>query len=136
MAKTVKHSDKPGRPKVVRTNTIVPIKIDNIQAIANDYVDMETLRENVAQADILTPLEFLVSVYSSDDVDMKLRVDAAKSASKFIHKAKPVAVEHTGADGKDLQIINIQDNARKMLEEFLTVQDAIEGEIVNDNEDE
>ena len=123
MAKERVHRNTPGRPREVRTNSVEKVSIENINALANDYVDMKKLTENLIQNGAMTPLEFLVSVYMSDDCDMKLRVDAAKSATKFVHKAKPVSVEHTGAEGKDLKIIQLQDIAREKMLEYLEVID-------------
>lgn len=134
MAKERIHRESVGRPKEKRTNTIKPITIQNIEELTNDYIDLESLVVNLQNNKVLTPLEFMIAVYMSDDCDLKMRVDAAKAASKYVHKAKPVAIEHTGKDGKDLQIIQLQELGRQKLLDFIKdrEQEVIDGEIIED----
>jgi hypothetical protein len=63
-----------------------------------------------AMAEGVTPLEYMLKIMreSSDHVDPKVQVareamrfEAAKAAAPYIHP-RLAAVEHTGADGKDL----------------------------------
>lgn len=51
----------------------------------------------------LTPLEYLVSVMRDPKQETSVRVDAAKSAARFMHPTL-AAIEHSGADGGPLTV--------------------------------
>ncbi len=125
-----------GRPTVDRTNQIEPLGIKNIEILDSGLIDVATLQDSILKTGVITPLEFLVAVYCNQEVDVKLRIDAAKTATAYFHKKLPVAIEHTGKDGRDLQIINIQQAARTKLLDFLDVvelldDDGIEHTVIN-----
>ncbi len=127
-AKPTRRTNAPGggRPTVDRTNKIEPIGIKNINILDSDLIDVPTLQDSILKTGVISPLEFLVAVYMNDSVDTKLRVDAAKTATAYFHKKLPVAIEHTGKDGRDLQIINVQQAARTKLLDFLDVVELLD----------
>jgi hypothetical protein len=43
----------------------------------------------------MTPAEYLESVVCDPTADPKLRIDAARAASPYVHKKQPEALEHT-----------------------------------------
>jgi hypothetical protein len=51
-----------------------------------------------------TPLEHMLGVMRSPDVDQKLRVEVAKAAAPYIHP-RLSAIEHAGDDGGALMVI-------------------------------
>jgi hypothetical protein len=58
-----------------------------------------------------TPLEFMLAVMRSPDLDQKLRVDVAKAAAPYIHP-RFSAIEHAGEDGGPLTVILSADDAK------------------------
>ena len=74
-----------------------PKKAATSRAIANaiNVEAMDRLRRKfkmtsgVNKGHVVTPLEFLVTVYGDNDVDIKTRVDAAGLCMKYIHVMVP-----------------------------------------------
>ena len=55
----------------------------------------------------LTPLEFLLEVMRDDEMDLLIRMDAAKSAAPYVHpKLASVEMKHTGA----VATVNLSDD--------------------------
>lgn len=55
----------------------------------------------------LTPLEFLLEVMRDDELDLMIRIDAAKSAAPYVHpKLASVEMKHTGA----VATVNLSDD--------------------------
>ncbi len=107
------------------------LKIENIDEISSDFVDLEKMQQNILKNGLVTPLEFMIAVYMDDDVEMRLRLDAARSASKFIHKSQPVMIEQTTTSGNGIKIVAVRAAARASLIEFLDTEDAVE--IIDDD---
>lgn len=54
----------------------------------------------------MTPLDYLISVYTDELAERHERIDAAKAAAPYIHKKQPQEQQLTGKDGKTA-VLNI-----------------------------
>ena len=50
-----------------------------------------------------TPLDLLLAIMRSPDVDLHIRLDAAKAAAPFVHQ-RLATVHHAGKDGEPIQV--------------------------------
>jgi hypothetical protein len=50
-----------------------------------------------------SPLAYLFSVWTNEELDEKLRIDAARAGLPYIHGKKPVVTEITGRDGAPIE---------------------------------
>ena len=54
------------------------------------------------EASGLTPLDYMVSVMRDGELELNVRLDAAKSAAPYIHP-RLNSIAHTGKDGGDIK---------------------------------
>jgi hypothetical protein len=67
----------------------------------------QTVGMLLAQRKGISPLEFLLSVMDDEELDLKMRIDAAKAACPFIHpRLSAVQVENKPWDGDPNVITN------------------------------
>jgi hypothetical protein len=67
----------------------------------------QTVGMLLAQRKGISPLEFLLSVMDDEELDLKMRIDAAKAACPFIHpRLSAVQVENQAWDGDTHSLSN------------------------------
>ena len=72
--------------------------------------------------DLLTPMEYLLSIVNDPVKGDRLKIEAARSLLPYCHKKLPVVTEISGRDGKAIEIQHTE--ARNKLEEFLLSEGA------------
>ena len=74
--------------------------------------------------ELVTPLEFMLNVLNDSDIDMRHRLNAAKSALPYMHQQMPSMVEISGRDGGAIEHTLLANDAHRALESVL-----IDGEV-------
>jgi len=88
-----KNSNRVGRPYLGGNGKRKPQVMD-LQIFEN--------AERIASMQKKSPLEILVEMSNDKNVEPKLRAYCASQAAPYVHRRMPVAMEHTGANGKPL----------------------------------
>jgi len=79
----------------------------------------DTINNSTANKVIVTPLEFLFTVYNNPKIDIKTRVDAAKSSLKHMHPSMPTPVEISGPNEGAIEVNLKADDALNRLNDIL-----------------
>ena len=70
------------------------------------------IEESIKAGTLISPLDYLISVYQDENQPDSLRLQAAKAAMPFLHSAKPTSINQTISSPDSLFEINFIDKGQ------------------------